>query len=466
MSENKPHILIIDDEPSICWALAELAKSMGFEAQTASDAADGMSKLAAGPADVVVLDIQLPGFSGLDILPAIKADYPDVPVVVITAFGTMETAITAVQRGAFEYLLKPVDMAVLKTVLLAAVEHRRRIAELSAVTVEPVSESAMVGRCRAMQEIFKQAGTVAATAMPVLIQGETGTGKELLARAIHRYSDRSAGPFVAVNCSLLSGELVGSELFGHEKGAFTGADRASPGKVASADGGTLLLDEVGDLSAEAQARLLRFLDDGEFYRVGSSQPRRADVRILAATNRPLRSAALSGQFRRDLFFRISGVVLELPPLSRRDDDVNLLINHFLACCGDAGITDETRKILNAYSFPGNVRELRNIITASAAMASGRPIAPEHLPEEILHPTVPESGASLDKLAQGLLNEVLTGGVERGYEELMRRWEQPILSAAMARFSGNQAKIAEALKMHRSTLRKKLRGYGLVEDSSR
>ncbi len=465
MDSNKPHILIIDDEPGVCWALAELAKSMGFEAQTASDAADGMSKLADGSADVVVLDIQLPGFSGLDVLPAIKADYPDVPVVVITAFGTMETAITAVQRGAFEYLLKPVDMEVLRTVLSAAFEHRRRSDELSAVAAEPVSDSAMVGRCRAMQEIFKQAAIVSATDIPVLIQGETGTGKELLARAIHRYSGRSSGPFVAVNCSLLSGELVGSELFGHEKGAFTGADRARSGKVASADGGTLLLDEVGDLPAEAQARLLRFLDDGEFYRVGSSQPMRADVRILAATNRPLRSAALSGMFRRDLFFRISGVLLELPPLNRRGDDIDLLIDHFLAGCGAAGMTDQARKILNAYTFPGNVRELRNIITGAAAMASGRAIAPEHLHEEILHPTVPESVASLDKLAQGLLNEVLTGGVEKGYEELMSRWERPILSAAMERFSGNQAKISDALKMHRSTLRKKLRGYGLIGEES-
>ncbi len=465
MDSNKPNILIIDDEPSICWALSELAKSMGFEAETASDASDGMSKLADGPTDVVVLDIQLPGFSGLDVLPKIKSDYPDVPVVVITAFGTMETAITAIQRGAFEYLLKPVDMEVLKTVLSAAVEHRRRSAELSAVAAEPVSDSAMVGRCRAMQEIFKQAAIVSATGMPVLIQGETGTGKELLARAIHRYSTRSDGPFVAVNCSLLSGELVGSELFGHEKGAFTGADRARDGKVASADGGTLLLDEVGDLSAEAQARLLRFLDDGEFYRVGSSQPMRADVRILASTNRPLRSAALSGQFRRDLFFRISGVVLELPTLSRRGDDIDLLIDHFLAVCGAAGVTEDVRKILNAYAFPGNVRELRNIITAAAAMASGRSIAPEHLPEEILHPIVADQEISLDKLAQGLLNEVLAGDVKKGYEELMARWEKPILSAAMERFSGNQAKIAAGLEMHRSTLRKKLREYGLIEGKS-
>ncbi len=462
MSENKPNILIIDDEPSVCWAFAELAKSMGFDAQTASDAADGMSKLSGGAVDVVVLDIQLPGFSGLDALPKIKADHPDLPVVVITAFGTMETAITAVQRGAFEYLLKPVDMEVLKTVLSAALEHRRRSAELSAVTAKPLSDSAMVGRCPAMQEVFKQVAIVSATDMPVLIQGDTGTGKELLARAIHRYSARSAGPFVAVNCSLLSGELIGSELFGHEKGAFTGADRAFAGKVESASGGTLLLDEVGDLSAEAQARLLRFLDDGEFYRVGSSQPRQADVRIIAATNRLLRAAAMAGQFRRDLFFRITGVSIELPPLSRRGEDVNLLTDHFLTRCGAAGMTGEAREKLNAYTFPGNVRELRNIIIAAAAMASGRPIAPEHLPEEIFRPIVADGEIPLDELAEGLLNEVLTGSVERGYEELMGRWEKPILAAAMKRFAGNQAKIADALNMHRSTLRKKLRAYGLIK----
>ncbi len=475
MDSNKPHILIIDDEPSVCWALAELAKSMGLGAQTASDADDGMAKLSGGDVDVVILDIQLPGFSGLDALPKIKADHPDLPVVVITAFGTMETAVTAVQRGAFEYLLKPVDMEVLKTVLSAAVEHRRRSVELSAAAPAPVADSAIIGRCPAMQEIFKQVATVSATDMPVLIQGDTGTGKELLARAIHRYSARSAGPFVAVNCSLLSGELIGSELFGHEKGAFTGADRTCAGKVESAAGGTLLLDEVGDLSPEAQARLLRFLDDGEFYRVGSSQPRRADVRVIAATNRPLRAAALAGQFRRDLFFRITGVTIELPPLNRRDEDIDLLIDYFLAGCGARGITDEAREILNAYTFPGNVRELRNIITAAAAMASDRSIAPEHLPEEICRPTVstcdraaeasPPHADSLEQLAGGLLNEVLASASEQGYEELMARWEKPILAAAMKRFAGNQARIAEALKMHRSTLRKKLRGYGLIEEKS-
>ncbi|KPK83869.1 MAG: hypothetical protein AMJ81_07135 [Phycisphaerae bacterium SM23_33] len=462
MAQAKPNILIVDDEPGVCWALKELAGSMGYAAQAAHDAAAGLERIAAGGLDVVVLDIQLPGLNGLEALPKIKAEHPDLPVVVITAYGTMETAIAAVQRGAFEYLLKPVDMDTLQTVLSAAVEHRRRRAELSAAAPPPVSDSLMLGRCPAMQEVFKQIALVASADMPVLIQGETGTGKELVARAIHRFSGRAGGPFVAVNCSLLAGELIASELFGHEKGAFTGADRAVPGKVEAAEGGTLLLDEVGDLSGEAQARLLRFLDDGEFYRVGSADRRRADVRVLAATNRSLRAAALAGQVRRDLFFRISGVTIELPPLRQRAGDVDLLIDHFLARWSAAGITAEARKALNGYSFPGNVRELRNSIEHAAAMAGGQPVGLEHLPEAITRPAMPPEGATLETWAESLLDEALAAGVEEGYERLMARWEGPVLAAAMKRFDGNQARIAAALRMHRSTLRKKLRAHGLID----
>jgi two-component system nitrogen regulation response regulator GlnG len=462
MTQTKPTILIIDDEAGVCWALAELARSMGYAADTANDAASGLSKLTGQHFDAVVLDIQLPGLNALDALPRIKADQPELPVIVITAFGTMETAVAAMQRGAFDYLLKPVDMTTLRTVLSAAVEHRRRSAELAARTAPPVSDSSIVGHCPQMQEVFKRIAIVAGTDMAVLIQGETGTGKELVARAIHRFSRRAGGPFVAVNCSLLSGELIASELFGHEKGAFTGADRAVPGKVEVAQGGTLLLDEVGDLPPEAQGRLLRFLDDGEFYRVGSVEARHADVRVVAATNRPLRAAALAGRFRRDLFFRVSGVCIELPPLSRRGGDVDLLVDHFLRHSGAAGITDEARALLRAYPFPGNVRELRTAIEHASAMAGKQPIAPEHLPQAILRPGVPPEAATFPQWAERVLEEVLDSGAGKGFEELVARWEAPVLAAAMKRFQGNQARIAAALNMHRSTLRKKLRAYGLIE----
>ena len=302
--------------------------------------------------------------------------------------------------------------------------------------------------------------------MGVLIQGETGSGKELVARAIHRFSRRGGGPFVAVNCSLLTGELVGSELFGHEKGAFTGADRAVPGKVEISSGGTLLLDEVGDLSGEAQARLLRFLDDGEFYRVGSAQPRRADVRVVAATNRSLRAAAMGGTFRRDLFFRLSAVTIELPPLRDRGSDIQLLIDHFLAESAAAGMTDDARGLLAGCAFPGNVRELRHAIEHAAAMAGRQPIGPEHLPDAIIRPAASAEGATLAQWAERLLGRVLASGDPNAYEQLIHRWERPVLEAAMTRFDGNQARIAEALGMHRSTLRKRLRGYGLIAPDHR
>ncbi len=462
MSEETPNILIIDDQQSVCWAMAELAKSMGYAAETANDAAAGLGRLVGGSFDAVILDIQLPGLNGLDALPKIKADFPHLPVVIITAHGTMATAIAAVQRGAFEYLLKPVDKATLKTVLSAAVAHHRRSAELGAAVARPISETEMIGRCPQIQEVFKQIAVAAGTELAVLLTGETGTGKELVARAIHRYSSRGGGPFVAVNCSLLSGELVASELFGHEKGAFTGADRAAPGKVEAADGGTMLLDEVGELPGESQVRLLRFLDDGEFYRVGSAEPARANVRAIAATNRPLRAAALSGHFRRDLFFRISGVTIDLPPLRDRGDDVELLIDHFLGRCHPAGLTDEARTVLKAYPYPGNVRELRNAIEHAAAMAGAQPIGPEHLPEALSAPGAPEEGASLERWADRMLERILAAGIAKGYEELMAQWESPVLAAAMRRFEGNQARVAAALSMHRSTLRKKLRAYGLIE----
>ena len=464
----KPNILIVDDEPGVCYAMIELAKAMGLAARSAPDAAAGLAALAADHYDALVLDIQLPGLNGLDALPGIKRGHPDLPVIVVTAHGTMETAVTAVQRGAFEYLLKPVDMDTLKTVLAAAVEQGRQRAQLASAA-PPVSDSAVVGRCPAMQEVFKQIALVAATDMAVLIQGETGTGKELVARAIHRYSARSAGPFVAVNCSLLSGELVASELFGHEKGAFTGADRPATGRVEIADGGTLLLDEVGDLAEPAQARLLRFLDNGEYYRVGSSVPRRADVRVLAASNRPLRPAALSGHFRRDLFFRLAGMTIELPPLRERGGDLALLVDYFLARGGAAGMDGEARAALGRYGFPGNVRELRNIIEHAAAMAglrhggAGRQrIGLEHLGQAVLRPSADGAGARLDDWARRLLDEVLAGGGPGGFERLIARWEGPVLAAAMQRFENNQARLAAALGMNRSTLRKKLREHGMLE----
>ncbi len=455
---DQPAILIVDDEPGVCWAMSELARSMGYAAKTAGDAAAALAALREGRFDAVVLDIQLPGLSGLEALPRLKAVGGDLPVIVITAYGTMETAVAAVQRGAFEYLIKPVDMETLKTALAAAVARRQ---SPPLPPAPAVADAALVGRCPAMQEVFKQIALAAPTEMAVLVQGQTGTGKELVSRAIHRYSNRAGGPFVAVNCSLLSGELMASELFGHEKGAFTGADRANPGKVEVAEGGTLLLDEIGDLAQEAQARLLRFLDNGEFYRVGSAQPRKANVRIIAASNRPLRPAALAGQFRRDLFFRVSGITIDLPPLCQRAGDLGLLIDHFLGRCAPGGIDPAARTLLEAYIFPGNVRELKNIIEHAAAMAAGKTISAEHLSDAVRLPAATGQCDGLDHQARSVLEEIIAAGGPQGYEQAMNRWEKPLLEAGLKKFQGNQARLAGALGMHRATLRKKLRAHGLL-----
>lgn len=460
MEQKEGTILVIEDEPAVCTAIANVAKSMGYETLTAYDAVEGMEKLSSSSIDAVVLDIQLPGINGLEALPKILSNRPGVRVIVITAYGTMETAMTAIQRGAFEYLLKPVDIETLKTVLSAAVKHHLRGKITTDDKTLPSESLEIIGKCPQMQEVFKQSAAVAGTDIPVLIQGDTGTGKELLARAIHRYSKRADGPFVPVNCSLLTGQLIASELFGHEKGAFTGADKPVAGKVEIASGGTLLLDEIGDLSHEAQARLLRFLDNGEYYRVGATTLSKADVRIIAASNRPLRPAALSGQFRRDLFFRISSVTIELPPLKERGQDIDLLIDHFLNRFGSAGITHQARQLLKDYSYPGNVRELRNAIAAATTMAAHRPIKPEHLPEEIRHADQPDID-SLDQLAEAMLERVLQARSSNAFDELQAQWERPILAAAMKRFDGNQARIAAALNVHRTTLRKKLRKYKLI-----
>jgi len=462
MTKQDGTILVIEDEPAVCTAIAKVVRSMGHKVLTAHDAVEGIEKISSssGKINVVVLDIQLPGMNGLEALPKIRSIQPDVEVIVITAYGTMETAMKAIQQGAYEYLLKPIDIKTLKTVISSAVEHHRRKNTSTKDETIPANQWEIIGKCPEMQEVFKQSAVVAGTDMPVLIQGDTGTGKELLARAIHRYSKRANGPFVPVNCSLLSGELIASELFGHEKGAFTGADKPSIGKVEIASGGTLLLDEIGDLSDEAQARLLRFLDNGEFYRVGSATLRRADVRIIAASNRPLRAAAMSGQFRRDLFFRISSVTIELPPLKERGQDIDLLIDYFLHRFKAAGITPQARELLKGYSFPGNVRELRNIIAAAVTMAGHRPIEPEHLPEEIRRSD--QTGIeSLDDAAEAMLDKVLQTSPSNAFEELQAAWEKPLLSAAMKKFHRNQAKIAAALNIHRTTLRRKLRKYGLI-----
>ena len=465
-------ILIVDDEKSVRWAFGQLVKSMGHQPVAVATAEEAFAKLAAEPLDLAIVDIQLPGMDGLAALDELGEQYPEIPVIIITAHGTMETAIEATRRGAFEYMLKPVELDDVKLVIEAALSAtltRAEIAEAASQEESAATPTAMVGRCEGMQEVYKRIGAVAGSDITVLIEGETGTGKELVARAICQHSKRKDKPLVALNCACMDGPLLESELFGHEKGAFTGADATKVGKMELADGGTILLDEIGEMPLEAQAKLLRFLEDRCFYRIGGTELRSADVRILAATNRELRPMSMSGTFRRDLFYRLGAVTIHLPALRERGEDVDLLVDHFLdRLAGGAGgkihVSDAARGLLNRYAWPGNVRELRHAVELAALMARGGVIEPEHLPEAIAAPDLAggDTTEGLAALAKRLLLEALADPASAGFESLMARFEAPLLEAAMEHFGGNQSALAAALALHRGTLRKKLRTHGLIE----
>ncbi len=462
-------ILIVDDEKSVRWAFGKLVKSMGHEPVAVATAEEAFTKLAAEPLDLAIVDIQLPGMDGLAALDRLSEQYPEIPVIIITAHGTMETAIEATRRGAFEYMLKPVELDEVKLVIeaaLAAAVTRSEIADDDERTSP--AQTAMVGRCEAMQEVYKRIGAVAGNEITVLIEGETGTGKELVARAICQHSPRKDRPLVAFNCACMEGPLLESELFGHEKGAFTGADATKVGKMELADGGTILLDEIGEMPLEAQAKLLRFLEQRAFYRVGGTELRSADVRILAATNRELRPMSMSGAFRRDLFYRLGAVTIHIPPLRERGEDIDLLVDHFIdrlaGTSGKVHVSDAARRMLRAYAWPGNVRELRHAVELAALMTRGGVIEPEHLPEAISTPDAPagDAGETLAALAAHLLATALADPASASFESLMNRFEAPLLAAAMDHFENNQSALASALGLHRATLRKKLRTHGLIE----
>ncbi len=326
-------ILIVDDEPSICWAFSQLLQGEGWRTLVAASAEEGLEIVEAERPDLVVLDIRLPGISGLDALPKFRALNPDLPVLVMTAHGTMDTAIEATRRGAYNYLTKPIHNADAVHQIRTALERRnlsREVAHLRTELKGGATVDSMAGKSPVMQEVYKKIGAVAGAESSVLILGESGAGKELVARAIHGYSARARGPFVALNCAALPEPLLESELYGHVKGAFTGAIRDKAGKAETARGGTLFLDEIGEMPLAIQAKLLRFLEEKKFERVGSTETVEADVRILAATNLDLRTQIKKQLFREDLYYRLNVVSIELPPLRRRKDDVPLLVAHFLS----------------------------------------------------------------------------------------------------------------------------------------
>jgi two-component system nitrogen regulation response regulator GlnG len=471
------HLLIVDDEPSICWGLGKLAESLGHSVATAASAEQGLEAAAARQPDVVVLDVRLPGMSGIAAMHHFRRLLGPVPIVVITAFGDLTTAVEAVRNGAFEYLLKPFDLTTAQRVIERATQGLAAPPAAAAdARLAPEGDGPIVGHSAAIQEVFKRIAVVAPSDACVHLRGESGTGKELAARAIHRYSRRASGPFVAVNVASLSESLAESELFGHARGAFTGADQPRTGLLEQAHGGTIFLDEVADIPLPVQVKLLRVLEHGEILPVGANRPVRSDFRLISATHQDLRQRMAEGRFRHDLYFRLITFEIEIPPLRQRADDIAELAGHFLEGLAAKNgqprpaISPEALAELERRNWLGNVRELRNAIEHAMILARGGSIAPEHLPPP-LEGITGERGAGAVSPEEALValvrqwTERQLGNPADGedlYDRLLHCVERPLLAAVMEHCGGQYLAAARRLGLHRTTLRKKLGELGIGE----
>ena len=458
-----PKLLIVDDEPALLYSLEAGLGTDDLEVVTAQTGRQGVEAVRAHRPDAVVLDVRLPDMTGLEALSLIRETDPRLPVVVITAYAATETAIEAVKRGAFEYLLKPVDLAQLREVVGRALALRRMRSVPAVLDGDGDTGDEIVGRSPAMQDVYKAIGRLAPEDVTVLILGESGTGKELVARAVYQHSKRAEGPFLAINCAAIPEALLESELFGHEKGAFTGADRQRVGKFEQADGGTLFLDEVGDMSLAAQAKLLRVLQERRFDRVGGSRDVATDVRVIAATNQDLDAMAAAGRFRRDLLYRLNGFVLTLPPLRERAGDIALLAGHFLRRAADrlgkplGGVSAAALALLERYPWPGNVRELQNVIGFAAIHATGDELTPESLPAGLRGGVAPAAPATAEGLAdvRRLVRDLIGAGSMDIYRRVLAEVDRAVLTDVLAHVNGNQVHASELLGISRTTLRAKL-----------
>jgi two-component system nitrogen regulation response regulator GlnG len=464
-------ILVADDEESIRWVLERACVRQGHTVQAVATGTEALKAVREGAFDVALLDIRLPDVSGLDVLSRARHERVDTLFVMITAQNTMANAIEATKRGAYDYLTKPFDLEQVACLIDRALELRRLTRDLERLRGELEQRTDIViGRTPAMQEVFKVIGRVAPTDATVLIQGETGTGKELVAKTIHHHSDRR-GPFVALNCSAIPNELLESELFGYERGAFTGAVERRIGKFETADGGTLLLDEIADMPLGLQSKLLRVLQEREFTRVGGREAIRADVRILAATNQDLEGAVRAGHFREDLFFRLNVVRIFVPPLRERRGDIPELIDFFVDKVnrelGTAivGVTDDAREALIQHSWPGNVRELENALRRGAVLARGRTLVGEDFALTGQARAPSGDALPLDDAVRRRLVELLGSGHDAGggdlYTQLISAVERPLIEVVLERAGGNQVKAAQMLGINRNTLRKKITDLGIT-----
>jgi two-component system nitrogen regulation response regulator GlnG len=458
-------VWIVDDDRSIRWVFEKALAREGIPFRSFGLASEALESLATDAPQVLVSDIRMPGTSGLELLQTVKARFPSLPVIIMTAYSDLESAVAAFQGGAFEYLPKPFDVD-------QAVELIRRALDESlreeASEEAPATSPEILGQAPSMQEVFRAIGRLSQSAATVLLTGESGSGKELVARALHRHSPRAGKPFVAINTAAMPKDLLESELFGHERGAFTGAQQMRRGRFEQAEGGSLFLDEIGDMPFDLQTRLLRVLSDGQFYRVGGHQPLKANVRVIAATHQDLEARVRDGLFREDLYHRLNVIRLRLPPLRERREDIVLLAKHFLAkSARELGtepkrLSDEATSFLAAHDWPGNVRQLENVCHWLTVMAPGQSIELPDLPPELRQEASRATEGDWTSALQREVEKALVRGESDLMDSMTRTFERILIARALAHTGGRRIEAANLLGIGRNTITRKIADLG-IED---
>lgn len=462
-------VWIVDDDRSIRWVLEKTLEQEGIQAKLFDNAESLMNLLAHEKPSVIISDIRMPGMDGLTLLTKIQEDNPYLPVIIMTAHSDLDSAVASYQGGAFEYLPKPFDVEeAVSLVKRAILHHHKSMPSIEEEVPEiEIVEKEIIGEAPAMQEVFRAIGRLANSNITVLINGESGTGKELVAHALHKHSPRSASPFIALNMAAIPHDLIESELFGHEKGAFTGANTLRRGRFEQANGGTLFLDEIGDMPAETQTRLLRVLADGEFYRVGGHVPVKVDVRIIAATHQNLENQVTEGSFREDLFHRLNVIRVHLPKLAERREDIPQLARHFLKRAAEElsvepkVLTKETEDYLSRMDWPGNVRQLENTCRWLIVMASGREVLVQDLPPELLESTPSESNyASWEDGLKTWVDNALAQGQKAILDDAVPKFERIMIETALTHTAGRRRDASLLLGWGRNTLTRKIKELGI------